>query len=133
MNINKSRDWLNFILSTVAFVLCLMGEVYLGAIIFGAFSLRYFPYRRIYVPISKFLLILILACIGIWFISKTFKTLSSIGNYEGASAKEWYYEYEYSESKYEELRNCVESYSDYYGFEDYNDLTQQLDDISNCL
>lgn len=64
-------------------------------------------------------------CIGVGvFIGSV---LGGSGKYEGMTAEEWYYEYDYENGRYEDLYACVEdlSYSD-----DYEDLSQIY---SSCL
>jgi len=58
---------------------------------------------------------------------------SSFDSYEGMSAEEWYEEYADADDNYQKLKDCVESYSYYYGSEDYGELQSQLDDVQNCL
>ena len=36
--------------------------------------------------------------------------ISSLGKFEGQSAKEWYYDYADVEDRYQKFRNCVEEY-----------------------
>lgn len=54
--------------------------------------------------------------LGWWFLSSVGNGLGSIGKYEGQTAKEWFYEYDEAEARYQRLYDCVEplAYSDNY-------------------
>jgi len=78
--------------------------------------------------------IFLLIIVGvIWFVSKVFTGIGNLGTYEGRNAEEWFNEYDYSVANNDELRDCVETASNYYGYEDYEDLQYQLDDVADCL
>lgn len=48
--------------------------------------------------------------------------LGSIGKYEGQTAKEWFYDYDEAETRYQELRDCVETFATSNRYMSANDL-----------
>ncbi len=110
-------SWASFF-GIVAFVLASVYlKMWLAAVFFAIIAIFSFPHAETNKKIKDWLtvamyLIIMLIVIGavIWGISKLFGGIGGLGKYEGQTAEEWFNDYDYAESKYQELYDCVEPY-----------------------
>lgn len=147
---NKSfhiNPWVSFSIISSAAVLSLFSRSIFLIILFGFGVLMAYPNEKFQLWLNNkklealnalvklfYFSVILLVIIGIFlFASKLVSRIASIGNYQGMSAKEWFYEYTASETDYQNLHDCVENSVSYYGFEDYENLQYQLDDVESCL
>ncbi|MEX0895745.1 MAG: hypothetical protein WDZ94_02280 [Patescibacteria group bacterium] len=73
--------------------------------------------------------------LGIFLIIAWFaiRWIGGFGKYEGLTAEEWADEYYAENSARVGLANCVESESNYYYGDDFDDLRDRLDNVQSCL
>jgi hypothetical protein len=68
------------------------------------------PINRLVSSIFNVVFALIFFILIVLFVSKAMGGLLSFGKYEGQTAKEWFYEYDAIEERYQQFRECVEEY-----------------------